>query len=134
MIINQILCRLKRLRHLVLHLQKRISETRSIFRRRLENIIDRIERLGENTSQLQSLVNQLRDQVRNITETEQNRFAFLQNQLRELDNQNAIVTISTQLGEITGTIEIVGEDFVAIREANNNIVIIHFREITSVSS
>lgn len=124
MSLEQILRRLRRLQHRVLHLQKRTSKTRSFFKRQIQNLLAHI-------SSLQQIVAQLQNQINELADVEL--FAFIRSQLQALDQQNAIVTISTAAGDITGTIEVVGEDFVAIREAGGSIVIIHFSQINAIS-
>lgn len=47
MSLKQILCRLKRLHHRVLHLQKRTSKTRSFISRQIQNFKLRISSLQQ---------------------------------------------------------------------------------------
>ena len=134
--IQQLRRQLNQLQGEVAQLQSRttvLESQNAQLQTQITQLQTQVNQLESQDAQLQTQITQLQTQVNQLQEQLQNGIipnpalqSFFENEM------GSAVTISTQGGTFTGVVTLVGPDAVQIREANGNIVIIPFAQITTV--
>jgi len=92
----------------------------------LARLSRQLKRLRNRVNGLSTQVSSLQEQVDLLSTNQQGTVQFLTSKL------NSKVTIETPAGTLFGTLVLIGEDFIQLREADGSIVLIPLRSILSV--
>lgn len=92
----------------------------------LARLSRQLKRLRNRVNGLSAQVSSLQEQVGSLTSNQPGTVQFLASKL------NSKVTIETPAGTLFGTLLLIGEDFIQLREADGSIVLLPLRSVLSV--
>ncbi|MEC0239711.1 hypothetical protein P4H66_07540 [Paenibacillus dokdonensis] len=106
--------------------RRKLNELKRLLAGNIARLAEQIRRLRYRVNRLSARVNSLQDQVELMTGNQQGTKAFF------IKKVHSKITIETPAGTIFGTLTLVGNDFIQLREPDGSIVLLPLRSVLSI--